>query len=159
MARRVPKRVPVTQRILRATEQRETGCWIWTRARTEAGYGRIQVNGKSRYVHRIAYEAFIGPIPDGMQIDHLCHTEDADCPGGSACPHRACCNPAHLEPVAPLENTRRGRGHGSETHCPQGHPYAGDNLRMWKGRRVCRSCNRERSATWYRAHVKGEVAA
>jgi hypothetical protein len=70
-------------------------CWLWMGARTR-GYGRFEVDGKGMAVHRFAYELLIGPVPEGLQIDHLCR-------------NRPCVNPAHLEPVTNRENTMRGQ--------------------------------------------------
>lgn len=106
----------------------EVGCWVWQGYRTAHGYGRIGAD----YAHRLTYELVVGPIPDGLQLDHLCR-------------NRGCCNPAHLEPVTMAENIRRGYGHGSETHCPQGHPYDEANTyRPKRGGRMCRTCKRNR---------------
>lgn len=109
-------------------------CWLWTGSNVK-GYGRVTIAHKGRSLHRVVYERMVGPIPDGLHIDHLCRQPP-------------CCNPAHLEPVTPLVNVRRGVGHGSETHCPQGHDYSGDNLivaEKAKGgpRRICRLCRDE----------------
>lgn len=69
-------------------------CWIWTGHVNENGYGRIGYKRKVTGTHRLAYELLVGPIPEGMEPDHLCR-------------ERACCNPAHLEPVTHDENMRR----------------------------------------------------
>jgi hypothetical protein len=74
----------------------ENGCWIWQLQRSPNGYGRTQRNGKVTTAHRASYERLVGPIPEGLHLDHLCRV-------------RLCVNPAHLEPVTPLENNRRSR--------------------------------------------------
>ena len=121
------RQAPIRERMERHLKRADSGCWEWTGYRTTSGYGRVQVDGRSGYSHRVMYETTVGPIPDGLQLDHLCRNPP-------------CCNPDHLEPVTPRENTRRGSGHGKETHCPQGHPYEGDNLKLYRGRRYCRTC-------------------
>ena len=86
------------------------GCWVWTAQIDRDGYGAFG-NGAGKHVgpHRWAYEHFVKPIPDGLQIDHLCHTrERLTCPGGRRCLHRRCVNPAHLEPVPQKINIERG---------------------------------------------------
>jgi len=93
--------------------------WIWLRPGPD-GYGTMQwrdENGKvvTRRAHRLMYQILVGPIPAGMDLDHLCRV-------------RACVNPEHLEPVTRKENVARGIGHGSETHCPKGHPYVEGNI-------------------------------
>lgn len=105
-----------------------SGCWEWTGSGSD-GYGLVRVDGRTVPAHKAVYELLVEPVPEGLQLDHLCR-------------NRRCCNPAHLEPVTPLENTRRGMGHGSETHCPSGHPYSGENLAVSGGRRKCRTCKR-----------------
>lgn len=103
-----------------------TGCWEWT-GQIKAGYGRL--SGAS--AHRISYEVFIGPIPSGLTLDHLCYNPP-------------CVNPDHLEPVTAIENLRRQRS-ASKTECKSGHPY--DELNTYirpSGHRDCRACIRVR---------------
>jgi hypothetical protein len=113
------------------------GCWIW-RAAMSGGYGVYVVDSRMFRAHRVAYEALIGPIPDGLQLDHLCR-------------NRGCVNPLHTEPVTQIENIRRGEAgvpsgaqQRAKTHCPQGHQYNPENTYVRKnGHRLCRPCNAE----------------
>ena len=120
----------------------ETGCWRFTGTLT-TGYGRVSVGGRLFLVHRIAYELFVGPIPEGLQIDHV---------WDRGCRHRDCANPAHLEAVTLAENKRRGRQGVLWTMpetCKYGHPLEGDNLapgRPGHDRWRCRACSRETMA-------------
>lgn len=108
------------------------GCWLWTGTTTKAGYGQVRRNGKAIYAHRAVYEALVGPIPEGLQIDHLCRV-------------RNCVNPLHLEPVTQRENLLRGETitarNAAKTHCPQGHAYEGDNIYRRADRPNSRGCN------------------
>ena len=94
-----------------------SGCWLWP-GQVLKGYGIIwegpilaaAAEGRARKktrAHRVSYELFNGPIPEGMEIDHVCHTNDDDCPAGDACLHRRCVNPDHLEAVSHMENVFR----------------------------------------------------
>lgn len=87
--------------------RRDDQCWPWTGGTYTIGYGEFNIDGISVYAHRYSYELNIGPIPDGLTIDHTCHNMDYSCPGGK-CAHRLCVNPAHLEAVTTGENVRRG---------------------------------------------------
>lgn len=123
-------------------------CWVWTASTSVSGYGEVHADGKTRKAHRVLYELMVGPIPDGMHLDHTCHTADRSCLGGNDCLHRRCVSPFHMDVVTPEENTRRGRSgirEALKTHCPQGHEYAGDNVIVRCGRRHCGACNADRS--------------
>lgn len=113
-----------------------TRCWIWIASLTLAGYGQFKTRDRvSMHVaHKWAYQQLVGPVPNGLELDHLCR-------------RRACVRPTHIEAVTHLENVRRGNGNGSQTHCPQGHPYSLDNTyRNQSGRtyRRCKQCIRAR---------------
>jgi hypothetical protein len=108
-------------------------CWGWGLSKTAGGYGQMMWYGKAGYAHRLSYSLFVGPIPSGLVIDHLCR-------------NRGCVNPDHLEVVTNQENLRRGihSGPPKKSHCPKGHPYSGDNLSAKKnGRKSCKACARE----------------
>lgn len=106
-------------------------CWEWVATKTPRGYGNFRVASKWKPAHRVAYELIVGPIPEGLQLDHLC------CNPG-------CVNPAHLEPVTGYENHMRWRrGTTRVTHCSHGHEYTPENTRTDStGRRECRECKR-----------------
>lgn len=135
---RPPK--PVMDRLMARVIVTASGCWIYTGPLNHGGYGVISIgqrtDGRSiqRRAHRVAYEHLVGPIPDGLTLDHLCRTP-------------ACVNPSHLEPVTAAENIKRAAA--SITTCAQGHPYdASNTIRRRDGRRRCRECNRVRVALW-----------
>jgi hypothetical protein len=144
-------RYPVACRFFRRLEVAPNGCWLWTGTTAAHGYGHININGKLRYAHRLAYELMVGPIPGGLPLDHLCHTKDAACPGGALdCQHRRCANPEHLEPVTAGENARRG-GKSRWTECPRGHQFDAENTiyevrRNGVTQRKCRACRDRRNA-------------
>ena len=125
-----------------------TGCWHWETVNNN-GYGVIHWAGKPRSAHRIIYELLAGPIPDGLELDHLCHPGDGSC-SPAICLHRRCVNPAHLEPTIGRENILRGSSPSAQaakkTHCPKGHEYTHENTRIEAdGGRRCRRCEKLRS--------------
>lgn len=102
-------------------------CWLWTAKLSADGYPRFwdgQV-GQFFQAHRWLWEQMVGPIDDGLQLDHLCRT-------------RNCVRPSHLEPVTPGENSRRATS--LITQCPQGHGYDEKNTYLDNGKRACRAC-------------------
>lgn len=121
----------IEERLWSGAIEGERGCWVWQRSLSDTGYGRIVNNGQAVGIHRLAYELAIGPIPEGLVIDHLCFT-------------RSCINPEHLEPVTHKENTLRGSGvtayNANRKYCVKGHAYDEENTHYHQGRRYCRIC-------------------
>jgi hypothetical protein len=118
------------------------GCWLWQGFRAH-GYGRFRISPtRTAPAHRFSYQLLRGPVPDGFEIDHLCH--DAKCTLGEACPHRGCINPWHMRLVTHRENMASGRSNMARwrnpTHCPQGHEYSPENIYRYGKRRMCRTC-------------------
>lgn len=108
-----------------------TPCWIWQRSFDVHGYGQLTIGNRLQKAHRVSYEMFEGPIPDGLHIDHLCRV-------------RACINPDHLEPVTKAENERRAlEFRRSQATCKNGHPWDENAYINPKGHRNCRACRRE----------------
>ena len=153
MTLKEPLTRPWTERFwARVDKNGPNGCWLWTGNILPSGYAQVRCeeDHKLRRVHRVMYELMVGHIPDGLELDHLCHTKDKTCPGGSTCIHRRCVHPEHLEPVTLQVNHQRMKGR--KTHCPQGHPYVGDNIRInEKGYQMCRTCLNARCIAYYYA--------
>jgi hypothetical protein len=125
------------ERLSTRIELDANGCWVWQGPKDQKGYGRTFVGSrtdgtrKSEKTHRMAYIFWVGPIPEGLTVDHLCE-------------NKPCCNPDHLELVTSAENTRRAserretcrRGHSRKEHA---YLYEGAGRRFW----VCRVCKAE----------------
>lgn len=124
------RKTPIASRFWDKVTKSDSGCWVWTAAKNNAGYGIID----NKLAHRWAYADALGEIPAGLELDHLCRNP-------------ACVNPGHLEAVSHAENMRRAKWPNKEKQfCPKGHPYSGPNLFVNNlGRRECRKCKNERS--------------
>ncbi len=120
-----------------------SGCWEWQGKIHATGYAQPW---NSTFLHRWAYEFFIGPIPEGLVIDHLCR-------------NRKCGNPTHLEPVTQRENSLRGLSisaiNATKTHCIMGHAFSPENIYAYKGKRQCRECGR---VAWRKWNAKRRTA-
>ena len=139
-------RIPLDERIRRMSSEDERGCWVWTGRPNNRGYGQLGVlldaprRPRTMLAHRVSYMAFVGPIPDGLVIDHLCR-------------NRLCVNPAHLEVVTQRENSLRSPVslaaiNAAKTHCPRGHEYDRESLHRNGTTRLrrCSECARRASA-------------
>lgn len=138
---------PLETRFWRSVDRRgDTECWPWTGSKLNSGYGQLRTERGRDVAHRVAYELIVGPIPEGLELDHV-----AD----RGCVRRDCVNPAHLEPVPHSENTRRGKS-GRPAPKVTGHCVAGHDLEVvgvypfrhsWR----CAECERIRAKENYRA--------
>lgn len=111
-----------------------SGCWLWEGKTNEYGYGYFYSQGRHRRAHRLAFEHHCGPVPAGLDLDHLCRV-------------RLCVNPDHLDPVSRSENMIRspliGEANREKPMCSKGHAFDEANTYYRKdGRRGCRECNR-----------------
>lgn len=134
----------------KVTRNSDDACWTWNAGVMSAGYGMFHpVKLQSVLAHRFAYEITIGPIAQGMHLDHTCHNDEG-CPPGF-CEHRLCVNPSHLEPVTSRTNVNRSHNSNiRKTHCPKGHEYTPENVRLQVKKnttcRKCITCERQRDA-------------
>jgi len=145
---------PIKQRIMSKINQAR-GCWEWQGRITYQGYGQISVGSRSdgtrsnRQAHVVTYEAFVGEVPLGKQLDHLCR-------------NRRCVNPSHLEPVTARENVLRsvpfrnplryGASQRNKTHCKNGHEF---DYVSPIGKRGCKTCRTETTRNWQLARKAG----
>jgi hypothetical protein len=133
--------LPTYQEFLARTVLLANGCRIPVGIKTRKplptvhGYSRVTILGRGRLAHRLCWELANGPVPDGLDLDHLCR-------------NRACCEVSHLEPVTRQVNLLRGETiaarNAARTHCPAEHEYTPENTQMKDGTRQCRQCDRDR---------------
>lgn len=134
-----PERKPLLERFWEKVRKTDS-CWIWL-ANKIGGYGQFTITGRIKVqAHRFSYELLKGPIPCGLQIDHLCKNP-------------SCVNPDHLQPVTARENTLRSNSlsalNARKKFCSRGHEFSGDNLVFQGRRRRCRTCRNERCLVRY----------
>ncbi len=111
------------------------GCWLWIACKNYRGYGVFRWQGAARLAHRVLYEYTFGPVPTGLELDHLCTNPP-------------CVNPFHLEPVTHLENVRRAEW----ILCKHGHELTGENIYYRKdrpGKKECKVCQHIRNKRRY----------
>ena len=114
-----------------------TGCWEWQGAKSGCGYGSVRIDGRTIGVHRLAYSLFVGPIPEGLELDHLCR-------------NIVCCNPEHLDAVTRAENMRRRR----LVLCRNSHDDWYVVRQGGRSKRLCRTCRREYHRVYMRTYRK-----
>lgn len=119
-------------------------CWEWDGAHDSDGYAQIGVNGRALGAHVVGYQVNVGPVPEGMELDHF------------ACDNRSCVNFTHVRPDTHANNVMRegsknvGAINARKTQCPKGHEYTPENTYIVPstGGRACRTCQREYNARW-----------
>ena len=129
---------PVRDRVYARLMLDPSGCALWTGALTTGGYGQIEIAGRLCLVHRVVWELEYGPIPEGIQLDHV---------WDAGCRHKHCAALAHLEPVTPAENSQRRAAR--ITNCTRGHEYTPQNTYTDSaGKRGCRTCRVDATRRW-----------
>lgn len=145
---------PVEPRLLAKLRYMPNGCWEWTGSTSRPGWhGRISVNHRLVMTHRVAYELWVGPIPEGLFVCHRCDNPP-------------CCNPAHLFLGTTRDNMRDAAAKGRTgpqirvwTHCKRGHPFEGNTyIHPVTGRRGCHQCRLDQTREYHRTHKQDRAA-
>lgn len=128
-----PRTDPLTRLMAKVSIQ-DNGCWLWTGSQDGKGYGQFRPGGIAPLVgaHRVSYELFVGPIPEGLELDHLCFIH-------------LCVNPVHLEPKTGEANRNAYRAAHPLTHCARGHERTSESTYA-NGR--CRQCQAVNTKNW-----------
>jgi hypothetical protein len=150
---RLPERIAA-----KLTVDPESGCWLWRGSKNrpdDSGYGHVRWKGDLRYVHQVVYELLVGPIPEGLALNHVT---------ARGCVSKVCAFPGHLEVVTFQEILRRtdyAAARARRTHCPNGHEYTEENTYIdpGKGFRQCRQCRRERNRAALKAKRERDASA
>lgn len=135
------------ERFMAKIQVDDNGCWLWTAAKDRYGYGSFTVGGIQYGAHRWSYQHHVGPIPEGLHIDHTCKVT-------------ACVNPEHLEPVTQMENNRRARTgiHNAAGLCANGlHPWPESAMKRPGHAPRCRPCRKAADKVWYAKKKAGLV--
>lgn len=126
--------LPIEERFMSHVEKDDSGCWLWQAFIGPTGYGDFWANNKMQRAHRWSYSNWNGSLIKGLTIDHLCRV-------------RNCVNPEHLEQVTIKENVLRGESfvakNAAKTHCHKGHEFKEDNIYLYRGRRMCKTCRKK----------------
>jgi HNH endonuclease len=146
-----PRRRPDNERFWKFV-QTSDDCWLWIGSSGRRGYGRFSIREgesfKSVQAHRFAYELLIGPIPEGLVLDHI------------ECDNPRCVNPGHTIPATSAQNILRGTSpsalNARKTHCKNGHPFTDSNTYFYNGTRSCIICKRLGNRMWMREHYRAE---
>lgn len=125
----------VVSRFMSKVDKVSSGCWIWARGfKNNDGYGVFAPHKTMRSAHRVSWVMHRGPIPDNLEVNHLCEV-------------KACVNPDHLELTTHSKNMRYGNNHlarqARQTHCHRGHEFTPENTRLYRGSRFCRTCGNQ----------------